>query len=83
MTATLDRTVITQPGVYDLPADVYHADPVPPELGGSLSSSGAKLLLPRPAPPSTSGPAPTPPTPTPSTSGTVPMRKCSALGRRS
>jgi hypothetical protein len=46
MTATLDRTVITQPGVYDLPADVYHADPVPPELGGSLSSSGAKLLLP-------------------------------------
>jgi hypothetical protein len=35
MTATLDRTVITQPGVYDLPADVYHADPVPPELGGS------------------------------------------------
>jgi hypothetical protein len=46
MTATLDTTVITQPGVYDLPADVYHADPVPPELGGSLSSSGAKLLLP-------------------------------------
>jgi hypothetical protein len=46
MTATLDTTVITQPGVYDLPADVYHADPVPAELGGSLSSSGAKLLLP-------------------------------------
>jgi hypothetical protein len=47
MTATLDTpTVITQPGVYDLPADVYHADPVPPEHGGSLSSSGAKLLLP-------------------------------------
>jgi hypothetical protein len=47
MTATsLDRTVITRPGVYDLPADVYHADPVPPEHGGSLSSSGAKLLLP-------------------------------------
>ena len=38
MTAT-----ITEPGVYDLPADVYHADPVP---GGSLSQSGAKLLLP-------------------------------------
>lgn len=34
---------ITQPGVYDLPEDVYHADPVP---GGSLSASGAKLLLP-------------------------------------
>lgn len=35
---------ITDPGVYaDLPADVYHADPVP---GGSLSSSGARRLLP-------------------------------------
>jgi hypothetical protein len=47
VTATLDASsVITQPGVYDLPADVYHADPVPAEHGGSLSSSGAKLLLP-------------------------------------
>ena len=36
-------TVITEPGVYDIPADVYHADPVP---GGSLSSSGARRLLP-------------------------------------
>jgi hypothetical protein len=35
-------TVITEPGVYDIPADTYHADPVP---GGSLSSSGARLLL--------------------------------------
>lgn len=34
---------ITEPGVYDIPADEYHADPVP---GGSLSSSGARLLLP-------------------------------------
>ncbi|MGH3680595.1 MAG: PD-(D/E)XK nuclease-like domain-containing protein [Natronosporangium sp.] len=34
---------ITSPGVYDLPAEVYHRDPVP---GGSLSQSGAKLLLP-------------------------------------
>jgi hypothetical protein len=34
---------ITQPGVYDIPADAYHADPVP---GGSLSSSGVRLLLP-------------------------------------
>lgn len=44
MTATLEtRTVsITEPGVYDLPADVYHRDPVP---GGSLSCSGAKKLL--------------------------------------
>lgn len=31
------------PGVYDMPGDVYHSDPVP---GGSLSSSGARLLLP-------------------------------------
>lgn len=31
------------PGVYDMAEDVYHADPVP---GGSLSASGAKLLLP-------------------------------------
>jgi hypothetical protein len=47
MTTTLDTaTVVTEPGVYDLPADVYHADPVPAHLGGSLSSSGAKLLLP-------------------------------------
>lgn len=34
--------VITEPGVYDIPAEVYHADPVP---GGSLSNSGAKKLL--------------------------------------
>lgn len=43
MTETLERTVITEPGVYDIPADEYHADPVP---GGSLSSSGARRLLP-------------------------------------
>ncbi len=42
MTATLPAR-ITEPGVYDLPDDVYHADPVP---GGSLSASGAKKLLP-------------------------------------
>lgn len=42
--AVADRIVITEPGVYDIPADVYHRDPVE---GGSLSSSGArKLLLP-------------------------------------
>lgn len=35
---------ITEPGVYDdIPAEDYHADPVP---DGSLSSSGARLLLP-------------------------------------
>lgn len=37
-------TVITKPGVYaDIPNEVYHADPVE---GGSLSSSGARRLLP-------------------------------------
>jgi hypothetical protein len=36
-------TQITEPGVYDLPEAVYHADPVP---DGSLSHSGAKRLLP-------------------------------------
>jgi hypothetical protein len=33
---------VTGPGMYDMPEDVYHADPVP---GGSLSSSGARRLL--------------------------------------
>lgn len=35
--------MITEPGVYDLPAEDYHADPVE---GGSLSSTGARRLLP-------------------------------------
>lgn len=36
--------VITEPGVYpDIPNDAYHRDPV---AGGSLSSSGARKLLP-------------------------------------
>lgn len=36
--------IVTEPGVYDgMPSEVYHADPVP---GGSLSSSGARKLLP-------------------------------------
>jgi PDDEXK-like domain of unknown function (DUF3799) len=38
--------VISEPGVYDIPEDAYHADPVP---GGSLSASGAKKLLACPA----------------------------------
>ncbi|MFD9603265.1 PD-(D/E)XK nuclease-like domain-containing protein [Streptomyces sp. NPDC059970] len=29
------------PGVYDIPAEMYHADPIP---GGSLSSTGARTL---------------------------------------
>jgi hypothetical protein len=33
---------LTEPGVYDLPADVYHTDPI---QGGSLSSTGARKLL--------------------------------------
>lgn len=40
------RVEITSPGVYDLPAEQYHADPVP---GGSLSSTGARMLLKCPA----------------------------------
>lgn len=35
--------VVTQPGVYDLTEQEYHRDPVP---GGSLSSTGARKLLP-------------------------------------
>ena len=34
--------IITEPGIYDLPEDVYHGDPVP---GRSLSSSVARKLL--------------------------------------
>ena len=36
-------TGITEAGIYDMPAEVYHADPIP---GGSLSSTGARLILP-------------------------------------
>jgi hypothetical protein len=40
----MSRPVITEPGLYpDIDEDWYHADPV---TGGSLSVSGAKLLLP-------------------------------------
>lgn len=35
--------IVTEPGVHDMSNEDYHADPVP---GGSLSNSGAKLLLP-------------------------------------
>jgi PDDEXK-like domain of unknown function (DUF3799) len=43
MTA-LATEIAFETGLYpDMPEDVYHADPVP---GGSLSASGAKLLLP-------------------------------------
>lgn len=37
-------TAVTEPGLYDgMPEDVYHADPVP---DGSLSSTGARRMLP-------------------------------------
>lgn len=38
-----ERLIVTQPGVYDLTEQQYHGDPVP---GGSLSSSGARRILP-------------------------------------
>ncbi|MER7734150.1 PD-(D/E)XK nuclease-like domain-containing protein [Streptomyces erythrochromogenes] len=44
MTATTETLVVTEPGIYPMTADQYHADPVP---GGSLSSSGARKLLDR------------------------------------
>jgi hypothetical protein len=37
-----ESLAVTEPGVYEMDADTYHADPVP---GGSLSSSGARKLL--------------------------------------
>lgn len=40
MTATAAGVV---PGIYDISAEEYHADPIP---GGSLSSTGARKLLP-------------------------------------
>jgi hypothetical protein len=43
VTAVDDRLVITEPGVYPMSHAEYLADPVP---GGSLSSSGARMLLP-------------------------------------
>ncbi len=44
MTATAtDHPAITEPGVYQLTAEQYHADPV---AGGSLTSTGARRLLP-------------------------------------
>lgn len=38
-----EPVVITEQGVYDIPNDAYHQDPVP---GGSLSSTGARRILP-------------------------------------
>ncbi len=45
MTAAVaaEPVVITEPGIYTISSEDYHRDPVP---GGSLSSSGARALLP-------------------------------------
>lgn len=43
-TAEVEEQIITRPGVYDLTFPEYLADPV---VGGSLSSSGARMLLKR------------------------------------
>ena len=44
MTLTAAREPITEPGVYDIPAEIYHADPCPEP---SLSSSVATALIDR------------------------------------
>lgn len=43
MTTTAEPAAGTtvEPGVYDIPAELYHSDPIP---GGSLSSTGARKL---------------------------------------
>lgn len=43
MTTSIKPLEVTEPGRYDMSANAYHRDPVP---GGSLSSSGARKLLP-------------------------------------
>ncbi|MFE9398610.1 PD-(D/E)XK nuclease-like domain-containing protein [Streptomyces flavidovirens] len=40
MSAAVEETVV--PGMYDIPAELYHSDPIP---GGSLSSTGARTLV--------------------------------------
>ncbi|WP_405883568.1 PD-(D/E)XK nuclease-like domain-containing protein [Streptomyces sp. NBC_01384] len=48
MTAAVEveASAEAQPGMYDIPADLYHSDPIP---GGSLSSTGARRLADCPA----------------------------------
>jgi hypothetical protein len=41
-TLDLDSKIISEPGVYDIPAALYHADPV---LYGSLSSTGLRVII--------------------------------------
>jgi hypothetical protein len=44
--AGMSTALVTRPGVYDIEENAYHADPCAPELGRSLSYSGAKALVP-------------------------------------
>jgi hypothetical protein len=44
-TAAPSTYIITEPGVYDLTEAEYHADPVDPAVGGSLSSTGARTII--------------------------------------
>ena len=46
MTTTEAPPTEVVPGVYDIPAELYHSDPIP---GGSLSSTGARRLTDCPA----------------------------------
>jgi hypothetical protein len=39
----VEPLTVTEPGIYDIPAADYHRDPVP---GGSMSSTGARRILP-------------------------------------
>ena len=62
MTTAVEPIVVTEPGLFDMPDDVYHRDPVP---GGSLSSTGARHLLPPSCPAKYRHYADNPPTPKP------------------
>lgn len=64
MTAEPVCLEVTEPGVYQLDDVTYHADPVPERLGGSLSASGARRLLPPSTPARFAYDRKHPPTPT-------------------
>jgi hypothetical protein len=42
MSTAIEAPAEVQPGLYDIPAELYHSDPIP---GGSLSSTGARKLV--------------------------------------
>ncbi len=62
--AVVESVEVTEPGVYELDDATYHGDPVPNALGGSLSASGAKKLLPPSCPARYRHDRVNPPTPT-------------------